>query len=214
MISKILFGILALAASLSVQAQSGTGAPSSIPTGISVVPPCVLNCTTIAATQAGCGSVNNVTCVCSSQPFQAASLACLQSDCSSSDQAAAAVLQSTLCGVKSIASSLAPGGLPSTGSGSGISTPASSGASTAASSRASGGSSSGPTAPSNSGSLTAPPATSTASSQSTTGGSSPNNSPTTSAPSGSRKAFEFAFSHMVGLIGVMTAMLLGVGSLL
>ncbi|KAF8578494.1 hypothetical protein K439DRAFT_1663715 [Ramaria rubella] len=206
MISKIFLGVLALAAALSIQAQISTGTTSP-PT----VPPCVLNCTTIAATQAGCGSVTNVTCVCSSQPFQAASLACLQSNCSPSDQTAAVALEDSICGANATASSPA-GGPSSTGSeastpaSSGVSTPASSGVSTAASSGASGGSSSG--------SLTAPPANSTPPPQSTTGGSSSSSGPTTSAPSGSGKAFEFAFGHIVGLVGVMTAMLLGVGALL
>ncbi|KAF8484252.1 hypothetical protein JB92DRAFT_3101636 [Gautieria morchelliformis] len=98
MLSTFLLSLLAALSFLGVHAHSSAASSAAaLPTSISQVPPCVLNCTTTAATQAGCSGITDLTCVCTSSKFQTAALSCLQASCSASDQASATGLQSTLC---------------------------------------------------------------------------------------------------------------------
>ncbi|KAG8687947.1 hypothetical protein FRC09_013192 [Ceratobasidium sp. 395] len=79
-----------------VAAQSpASSAPPPIPTD--QVPTCVLQCTTQAASTAGCSSVTDVNCICTSTKFLEAATTCVTSNCSQDDQLAAIQLQSQLC---------------------------------------------------------------------------------------------------------------------
>ncbi|KAF8484250.1 hypothetical protein JB92DRAFT_2837035 [Gautieria morchelliformis] len=98
MLSTLLLPLLAALSFLGVHAQSSAASSAAaLPTSLGQIPPCILNCTTTAATQAGCSGITDLTCVCTSSKFQTAALSCLQASCSASDQASATGLQSTLC---------------------------------------------------------------------------------------------------------------------
>ncbi|EJD37672.1 hypothetical protein AURDEDRAFT_116750 [Auricularia subglabra TFB-10046 SS5] len=62
----------------------------------STLPPCVLNCTTTSAGSTDCGSIANVTCLCSSTSFQQAAGACL-TGCTAEEQKTALTYQTQVC---------------------------------------------------------------------------------------------------------------------
>ncbi|KAF8989197.1 hypothetical protein BDQ17DRAFT_1547650 [Cyathus striatus] len=95
-----------LALALSVYAQSTTdSATTGAPTDTSGVSPCLLQCVTTAATDAGCSSFSDIACVCASDSFQASALSCLQDNCTPADLTAAQALQQQECGATSASAS-------------------------------------------------------------------------------------------------------------
>ncbi|KZV98025.1 hypothetical protein EXIGLDRAFT_763891 [Exidia glandulosa HHB12029] len=92
-------------------------------------PPCVLSCSTQAASATDCVSFTNITCACTSEAFKAATLTCLQANCTTADQQTSLALQTALCSSVSSSDSVSiPSSLSSilssvTG-GTGSSTPA------------------------------------------------------------------------------------------
>jgi type IV secretory pathway TrbL component len=69
------------------------------------LPPCAQVCAGTAATAAGCYSSSNATCVCASQPFQAAIQSCFDTSCNTTTQGTAWQYYSYLCNDASSASS-------------------------------------------------------------------------------------------------------------
>lgn len=61
------------------------------------LPPCAQVCAGTAATAAGCYSSSNATCVCASQPFQAAIQSCFDTSCNTTTQGTAWQYYSYLC---------------------------------------------------------------------------------------------------------------------
>ncbi|KII88863.1 hypothetical protein PLICRDRAFT_588054 [Plicaturopsis crispa FD-325 SS-3] len=114
-VSTVLFALTSFAAT-NVLAQSSSAA-ASLPSSSGLSDPCILQCVTTAASQGGCSSASDLTCICSSAAFQSAAESCLKSNCSSVEQAAALQLQQSECA--SVSSSAA------SGSGSATSTSAS-----------------------------------------------------------------------------------------
>ncbi|QRV98062.1 CFEM domain protein [Ceratobasidium sp. AG-Ba] len=64
---------------------------------------CVVDCSTQAATSAGCSGMlsTDTECICSNQDFQTAAAECLQSNCTAEEQQQAVQLQQQLCGASS-----------------------------------------------------------------------------------------------------------------
>ncbi|THV03650.1 hypothetical protein K435DRAFT_650810 [Dendrothele bispora CBS 962.96] len=90
---------LALVASINAQSSSSaTTSATSVPSSPGGISPCILQCVTTAAEQNGCQSFADISCVCTSIPFQQASLACLQANCTSDDVTTATQLQQSECG--------------------------------------------------------------------------------------------------------------------
>ncbi|KAG1831639.1 hypothetical protein EV424DRAFT_162045 [Suillus variegatus] len=61
------------------------------------LPECAQVCAGTAATAAGCYSFSNSTCVCASQPFQAAIQSCFNTSCNITTQGTAWLYYSNLC---------------------------------------------------------------------------------------------------------------------
>ncbi|KAG1831638.1 hypothetical protein EV424DRAFT_1534304 [Suillus variegatus] len=111
MLFKSLF-VLATAA-LTAYAQSATttsDAAAATPSGIT---PCILSCSTQAASAGGCSSFTDLSCVCTSTAFQDAAGACLQANCTTAEVAQAMALQQSECASVS-GSSTTPSGTPTT----------------------------------------------------------------------------------------------------
>jgi len=105
------------AAAQDTSSSSGTDTGSAaIPTSTAGLDTCITTCTQQAATDNGCVSFTNVTCVCTSQAFQAEALSCLQANCTAADLQAATQLQQSICGAA--VPSGASGSASSSGSGS------------------------------------------------------------------------------------------------
>ncbi|KAG6915584.1 hypothetical protein DXG01_010852 [Tephrocybe rancida] len=98
MFSKTFFALAILVSGALAQSgtESSTAAePStSLPAGINQ---CIIDCVTTAAQDAGCSSFTDLTCVCTSTPFQTAAAQCLQSTCTPADVQAALALQAQQC---------------------------------------------------------------------------------------------------------------------
>ncbi|THH09775.1 hypothetical protein EW145_g1782 [Phellinidium pouzarii] len=116
---KALFAVAA-ASILAVNAQSGS-ASAAVPTSTAGIDPCLITCVTGAITTAGCSSLEDLTCICTSTSFQSDALSCLQSNCPASDLAAAQALQSEECGTASSASGSASASPASTTSSAALS---------------------------------------------------------------------------------------------
>ncbi|KAI7861259.1 hypothetical protein K492DRAFT_139311 [Lichtheimia hyalospora FSU 10163] len=71
--------------------------PFSVIGQINNMNPCVLQCVTQAASQGGCSSFTDISCVCTSTEFQSATLQCLTSTCTPEDQQLALSLQQQQC---------------------------------------------------------------------------------------------------------------------
>ncbi|KXN84310.1 hypothetical protein AN958_12774 [Leucoagaricus sp. SymC.cos] len=111
MISTSKLALLAFVAVAAAQSSSpstsrsatapGSATPSGsappVPSGLGITP-CILNCTTSAASQAGCSSFADLPCVCTSTQFQNTAMSCLQANCTSSDVTTALGLQQQECG--------------------------------------------------------------------------------------------------------------------
>ncbi|KAG8771508.1 hypothetical protein FRC12_003571 [Ceratobasidium sp. 428] len=82
-----------------VAAQSGT-ASSAAPTSTAGLSPCIAECSTQAAQDAGCSSLTDTTCVCTNTDFQSSVVECLQTNCPD-EMAAAMQLQQQICGASS-----------------------------------------------------------------------------------------------------------------
>ncbi|TFK69734.1 hypothetical protein BDN72DRAFT_959341 [Pluteus cervinus] len=89
--------LVALFATVAVAQDSSASAASSAPAAVPSIDTCILGCVTPAAVENGCVSFANVSCVCTSQPFQAAALACLQANCTAADVTASEALQTAQC---------------------------------------------------------------------------------------------------------------------
>ncbi|KAF8500038.1 hypothetical protein JB92DRAFT_914737 [Gautieria morchelliformis] len=141
MLTALLFTLFAASPLLCVHAQSSaTPVSSAVASPMASLPPCVLNCTTTAITQAGCTGLNDISCFCTSTKFQTVALACLQANCSASDQASAVGLQSSLCAsVNSSTSSSVAASSSATAPGSATSSAAATSSSGTASSNAASG---------------------------------------------------------------------------
>lgn len=95
MLFKSLF-VLATAA-LTAYAQSATttsDAAAATPSGLT---PCILSCSSQAASAGNCSSFADLSCVCTSTAFQDAAGACLQANCTTAEIAQAQALQQTEC---------------------------------------------------------------------------------------------------------------------
>ncbi|KAI1784984.1 hypothetical protein LXA43DRAFT_171604 [Ganoderma leucocontextum] len=99
------FALTIVAAVASVHAQSSTSGSAAAPTATTGLSPCILQCTTQAASSAGCSSVTDISCVCSNTKFQQAALTCLQQSCTAAEVQAAMALQAQECGSASSAAS-------------------------------------------------------------------------------------------------------------
>ncbi|GAB1523292.1 hypothetical protein RhiTH_006423 [Rhizoctonia solani] len=100
--------VFALAALFAAYAAAQTTTSSAVPpVSTGNIPPCVLRCSTQAATSAGCAGITDIECLCGSTDFQQAALQCLQSTCPDEVDSATA-LQSQLCGAAGSGSSAAP----------------------------------------------------------------------------------------------------------
>jgi len=105
-----------------VAAQSSTTgtASAAVPTSTAGIDQCILTCSQQAATDSGCVSFTNQTCVCSSQQFQNAARSCLQQNCTEADLATAEGLQSAVCsGASASGSGTSSGSLGPTATGPG-----------------------------------------------------------------------------------------------
>ncbi|KAG2102848.1 uncharacterized protein F5147DRAFT_287195 [Suillus discolor] len=93
MLFKSLF-VLATAA-LTAYAQSATTtSDAAVPSGVT---PCILSCSSQAASAGNCSSFSDLTCVCTSTAFQDAAGACLQANCTTAEVAQAQALQQSEC---------------------------------------------------------------------------------------------------------------------
>ncbi|KAH7327705.1 hypothetical protein B0J17DRAFT_722695 [Rhizoctonia solani] len=61
------------------------------------VPDCVKNCSNQAAAASGCGSHDNLSCVCTNTAFQNAARSCIESTCSAEELSQALSLQTEIC---------------------------------------------------------------------------------------------------------------------
>ncbi|KAL0573365.1 hypothetical protein V5O48_008584 [Marasmius crinis-equi] len=102
----------------------GLASAQDIPTSTAGSSPCILQCVQQSLSAGGCANPVDITCLCTSGPYQAAVRSCLQANCSSGDMQSALGLQAQQCGaaglsVTSGASSTAPPTTASSGSGGG-----------------------------------------------------------------------------------------------
>ncbi|KAG1867047.1 hypothetical protein C8R48DRAFT_671932 [Suillus tomentosus] len=95
MLFKSLF-VLATAA-LTAYAQSATTTSDPAAATPSGITPCILSCSSQAASAGGCSSFSDLACVCTSTAFQAAAGACLQANCTTAEVAQAQALQQSQC---------------------------------------------------------------------------------------------------------------------
>ncbi|KAI0762960.1 hypothetical protein C8Q74DRAFT_1292829 [Fomes fomentarius] len=117
-----LSALVAAAALAGVHAQSTSDtASSALPTDISGISPCILQCITTAAGAAGCSGLTDVTCFCTNTDFQNQTLSCLQKSCTDADVKASQALQQQQCGAVSgnSTASTASGGANSTATATG-----------------------------------------------------------------------------------------------
>ncbi|KAG8687991.1 hypothetical protein FRC09_013167 [Ceratobasidium sp. 395] len=90
-----------------VAAQSSSSS-AQLPIPTDQVPPCVLQCTTQAASTAGCSGIADTGCICNSSDFLQAATGCITTKCTTEEQAAAIQLQSQLCANAPTDTSAAP----------------------------------------------------------------------------------------------------------
>ncbi|KAF7304302.1 CFEM domain-containing protein [Mycena chlorophos] len=88
----------AAAASGSSGSQSGSAASASGTAGAGSISPCTLACISDAAANGACGSIANVTCLCTDAEFQFQSVSCMQLECQASEIQPALALQASQCG--------------------------------------------------------------------------------------------------------------------
>ncbi|KAG8919688.1 hypothetical protein FRC02_001447 [Tulasnella sp. 418] len=85
-----------------VMAQSAT-TTSMDPEATSGITPCILQCVSSAADDAGCDGFTDLECICTSQEFQTAAGQCLQQSCTAEEVQGALALQQSQCGAISSA---------------------------------------------------------------------------------------------------------------
>ncbi|KAG8769820.1 hypothetical protein FRC12_004722 [Ceratobasidium sp. 428] len=89
-----------------VAAQGGTGTSSALPPAPTNA--CITQCTTQAATDAGCSGITDIECVCSNPDFQASALQCLTDNCTAAEQQQALQLEQQVCGASGSATASEP----------------------------------------------------------------------------------------------------------
>ncbi|KAI0666985.1 hypothetical protein C8Q78DRAFT_942322, partial [Trametes maxima] len=88
--------LVVAAAIAGANAQGSSSAPAA-PTSTAGISACIIGCITQSATANGCSGLADINCFCTSPAFQAATLSCLQSTCTSAEVQAAEALQQSEC---------------------------------------------------------------------------------------------------------------------